>query len=520
MSFLIVGAAQPNHSSRSHLGEKGGLMVSEYMFQKIRRHVRDGLSDSEISRKLDINRKTVAKYRKSNTPPSYQKRLVSTHPDKFAAFADRARQFLDATDNEITASEIYLLLKDEGYHGSERTLQRRLAELRPKETRERFFEQEYEPGEQSQFDFKEKIPLPFHDGPRVCHLHFSTLPYSDRFFIRAYPFRTFEAFMDGKHEFFDHIGGMTEKVRIDNLSPCVAKVLKGSQRKYTAAYQRAIDYYGFEVLPCRPATGSDKGDVERDIKTHIRRISHLLKLTGYIFRDWNDINHWLLNYCLKHQTSKSAECFPKEQRHLTPLPARDDSILCFTATLRATPHGVVRIDRCKASYSVPDEAIGRWCHVVVSAYDVKIYAKSAAMPLVAQHPRNPEGKPSILLEHVVPSIVRKPGAMLRWKHKDLLFPMPEFRRYYAYLRLIDSDSAEREFLRAVNLIQHATVSEIALAMQLVIDSQTDIPFEEMKKLLLTAGHVPKAEHLAQQPLQPRLSQYDSLIPNLKEDIAS
>lgn len=39
-------------------------------------------------------------------------------------------------------------------------------------------------------------------------------------------------------------------------------------------------------------------------------------------------------------------------------------------------------------------------------------------------------------------------------------------------------------------------------------------------LLLTAGHNPSAQHLSQQPLQPRLSQYDSLIPNLTEDIAS
>lgn len=495
-------------------------MVSQYMFQKIRKLVQEGLSDCEIARQLKVNRKTVAKYRKSNTPPSYQKRLVSTRPDKFAAFADRARQLLDATDHEITASEIYVLLKEKGYSGSERTVQRRLAELRSKEPKERFFEQEYEPGEQSQFDFKEKVPLPFHEGPRICHLHFSTLPYSDRFFIRAYPFRTFEAFMDGKHAFFEHIGGMTKKVRIDNLSPCVAKVLKGSMRKYTTSYQRAIDYYGFEVLPCRPATGSDKGDVERDIRTHMRRISNLLKLTGYVFRDWDDINQWLLNYCLKHQTSKCAELFSEEQKHLTPLPARDDSILCFTAKLRATPHGVVRIDRCKASYSVPDEAIGQWCHVVVSAYDVKIFANSGVRSLIAEHTRNPEGKSSILLEHVLPSMVRKPAAMLRWKHKDMLFPMPEFRRYYAYLKRIDIDSAEREFLRAVNLIQHATISEIALAMQLVIDSQTELPFEEMKKLLLTAGHSPSTEHLSQQPLQPRLSQYDSLIPNLTEDIAS
>ncbi|MHA0110705.1 hypothetical protein ACXYUI_26600, partial [Klebsiella pneumoniae] len=60
-----------------------------------------------------------------------------------------------------------ILLRKEGYSGSLRTTERRLARLQGEKPKERFFEQVYQPGEQAQFDFKEQVPLPFHEGIRV-----------------------------------------------------------------------------------------------------------------------------------------------------------------------------------------------------------------------------------------------------------------------------------------------------------------------------------------------------------------
>ena len=41
--------------------------------------------------------------------------------------------------------------------------------------------------------------------------------------------------MDGVHSFFEVIGGLTENIRFDNLSPVVKKVLKGDARLYTVS---------------------------------------------------------------------------------------------------------------------------------------------------------------------------------------------------------------------------------------------------------------------------------------------
>jgi predicted transcriptional regulator len=105
-------------------------MVTKYMFDKVRKLISEGLSDSKIALELNINRKTVAKYRKSNTPPSYSPRSAATRIDLFAPFAEMTRSLL-AKNNDLTASEIFVLLQQEGYQGSERTVQRRMAYVCP-----------------------------------------------------------------------------------------------------------------------------------------------------------------------------------------------------------------------------------------------------------------------------------------------------------------------------------------------------------------------------------------------------
>lgn len=491
-------------------------MVSLFMFHRIRQLVSEKKSDLAISRELGIDRKTVAKYRASNAPPQYKQRSRPTKDDPFEAHAQRALDLVTRCP-DLSGSEVYEYLVREGYPGSERTVQRRLAKLIGQKPKERFFEQVYEPGEQSQFDFKESVELPFYDGPRICHLHFGTLPFSDKFFIKGFSSRTYEAFMDGCHSFFERIGGLTEKIRIDNLSPCVSKVLKGNKRKYTKAFERAIKYYGFEVLPCRPGKGSDKGDVEREIRTWARRIKNLVKVQAVVFRGFDHLNDWLYQFCFERQRSRDDSRFLAEREKLKPLPTRDDDVICTTATALASPWGTVRIERLKAAYSVPDEAIGQECRVVVSAFDVKIYQASHDQKLLAAHDRLAEGKASINIEHVIKSLVRKPGAMVRWAHREILFPNAIFRQFYRFLQG-QGEFPEREFLKAINLIHYATLSEISVAMELVMETAVENPFEELKMLLLIDGHRPQLHAIDQVPLVPDLKQYDQLIP--KEDLAS
>ena len=490
-------------------------MISMYQVHQVRALIDQGLNNSQISRKLKIDRGTVRKYRESNDIPRYTPREEPrTRENPLAGFEQTISDWLTQKPN-LSATSIFLFIQEQGYAGSLRTVERRVGEIKAAKPKERFFEQEYTPGEQCQFDFKESVAIPFSDGEQTGHLFIATLPYSGRFFAKAFPNKTYEAFADGFHSFFEFIGGMTESVRFDNLTPVVKKVLKGSERHYTKAFERALDYYGFKALPCAPAKGSDKGDCERDIRTFARRISELLFLSGRKFQNYEDFNLWLEQFAKNQLTDTQLERFTCEAKTFKPLPPRDEAVLCQVHLATVTKLGTAAIS--KSRFSVPDHLILRSVKLVMSAYDVKIYQLTPQVKLVATHPRIPLNTSSILLEHCLNSLIRKPQAMVRWIHKEVLFPSPVFRAYYRYLqKLKRNGGAEAEYLKSLNLIQNAELSEIAVGMDIVMKSQSTSPFDDLRTLVTTSGHFPNVTlgelTRCQPPLNTELSHYDSLIP--------
>ncbi len=491
-------------------------MITMDLFHKARALRQLGKNDSEIGEELSLHRKTVGKYLKSSTPPKYTPRRSPSRADPFVGFESFTRDVMTRVP-EISASEVYALLRPRGFSGSERTVERRLKRWREEEPKERFFEQEYTPGEQAQFDFKESVEIPFIDDVRVVHLHFGTLPYSDKCVIKGFPQKTYECFMDGVHSFFEAIGGITENIRIDNLSPCIKKVRSDGGRDYTSAFLRALEYYGFGVLPCSPGKGNEKGDVERDIQTWARRFKNHVKVHGIKFRDFAHLNESLSEFIVMEE--RKSDLFVSEQQALKALLPRDECVLCRVDEVRASSFGTVRMDKAKTTYSVPDEWIGSWCKVVAGPFEVKI--TRVGVPTVSViHERKPEGENSIKLEHVLRSLIRKPQAMIRWSHREMLFPDEVFREFYRRLKKSQGEmpgAAEREFLRTINLIHYVSLKEIRTAIEIVLASEAVDFFNEIKELLLIerrpeASVIEISTRMKQVPFAPNLNQYDELIP--------
>ena len=112
-------------------------MVTSYMFQRVRELRRKGLTRAAIARELGVDRKTVSKYLNSNMPPKYGPRKKGTRGDPFHGFEPRAR-FLLKEAPEITAREIFEYILEEGYRGSERTVDRRIKDLLAEKPKEDF----------------------------------------------------------------------------------------------------------------------------------------------------------------------------------------------------------------------------------------------------------------------------------------------------------------------------------------------------------------------------------------------
>ena len=84
-----------------------------------------------------------------------------------------------------------------------------------------------------------------------------------------------------------------------------------------------------------------------------------------------------------------------------------------------------------------------------------------------EHKRQIPGDDSIELLHCIRSLSRKPRAMLNWTHRHILFPSPAFTKFLKFLQKTSAETAEREFLASVNLVQHVPIHDIGLGMELI-----------------------------------------------------
>jgi len=88
-----------------------------------------------------------------------------------------------------------------------------------------------------------------------------------------------------------------------------------------------------------------------------------------------------------------------------------------------------------------------------------------------------------LLEHILPSLVRKPHGMEMDSSEHLI----SIRYLQTILQLPQKakrTSVEKDYLRSMNLIQYVPLSEIVTAMELVLESKNQTLFNDLRDLLL------------------------------------
>jgi len=159
-----------------------------------------------------------------------------------------------------TAKRIYERLRDEHhYQGSESQVRRYVA-LTRRHSQEVFVPLSHPPG-MAQFDFGEATVV-IAGERRKAALAVMTLPYSDAFFISAYPRECTETFQQGHVSAFEFFGAVPTKCDYDNTSIAVTKVMGHGERDLTREFLRLESHFLFTHRFCSVGRGNEKGVVE------------------------------------------------------------------------------------------------------------------------------------------------------------------------------------------------------------------------------------------------------------------
>ena len=84
----------------------------------------------------------------------------------------------------------------------------------------------------------------------------------------AYLHATQQAFLEGHELAFSCFGGVFRKLRYDNLTSAVRKILRGSRLEQTARFVAFRSHWRFEAEFCTPAEAHEKGGIEGEAGYH------------------------------------------------------------------------------------------------------------------------------------------------------------------------------------------------------------------------------------------------------------
>lgn len=324
--------------------------------------LREQMSIREISRRTGLSRNTIRKHLRADAAePQYPKRVSPSNLDPFAAKLSgwlktetgRSRK------QRRTVKQMYADLQALGYRGSYNRVaafarrwheQRQVAQQTT--GRGTFVPLSFGPGEAFQFDWSEDWAVIGGVRTKLQVAHFK-LSHSRAFYLRAYPLQTHEMLFDAHNHAFTVLGGVPRRGIYDNMRTAVDRVRRGKERDVNARFAAMVSHFLFEAEFCNPASGWEKGQVEKNVRDARHRLWQVVPP----FPSLCDLNAWLEQRCqaLWHEIAHGklpgtvAEAWTEERAALMPVPRPFDGFVEHTK--RVSPTCLIHFERNR--YSVP-----------------------------------------------------------------------------------------------------------------------------------------------------------------------
>ena len=390
------------------------------MLAKIRRmHLRDGLSIREVSRRTGLSKNTVKRWLRQEgvTEPKYPKRDETSVVDAWAehlAMALQADERRPVRDRR-TVKALFEQIRALGYPGSYPRVVvwvRRWREAQASSPRRAaFVPMSFEMGDAFQFDWS--CEYAFVGGLRrrleVAH---TKLAASRAFWLTAYPAQSHEMLFDAHARAFAAFGGIPRRGIYDNMKTAVDKVGVGKQRSVNVRFLAMCSHYLFEPEFCNPASGWEKGVVEKNVQDRRRQIWR--EATERRWSDLASLNAWLATRCRQAWEEmahpewpelKVAEVWQDERLRLMVAPKPFDGYVEQPVRVSAT--ALVHFQRNR--YSVPTRHVNQVLSLRVYPGELVLVADGVE---VARHARSFERDQTFFdWQHYIDLVQTKPGAL-------------------------------------------------------------------------------------------------------------
>ncbi len=221
-----------------------------------------GLSISEITRRLRISRTTVRRYLKSGMVPQYHRDPAGSMIEPFLPLV---REMID--QHNLSAVRIYEDLRKKGFKGPYSLVKQYSRPMRNDRKILAVYRYETDPGKQSQVDFGEFGYIEI-DGERRKLYAFSMIVGHFRMGYAEFTTDISTRNVIRMHlNAFRHFCGYTDTILYDNMKQVVLeRKLKASESRFNGEFMSFSEYYGIIVRLCYPYRALTKGKIENTIK--------------------------------------------------------------------------------------------------------------------------------------------------------------------------------------------------------------------------------------------------------------
>ena len=463
-------------------------------------HLRDKISIREIARRTKLSRNTITKYLASGeSSPRYPHRKS---PSQLDAYATELSDWLRTNQRQSrkqrrTMRQMHAALLMKGYTGSygrvaafAREWRRAEQERAQTAGRGTFVPLRFAPGGAFQFDWSEDHARIGSERIKLQIAHFK-LSHSRAFLLRAYPLQTHEMLFDAHQHAFAVFGGVPHRGIYDNMKTAVDKVGSGKLRDVNARFAAMVGHYLFEAEFCNPASGWEKGQIEKNVQDARHRIWPTVPPMPTL----DALNDWLQERCVAlwqecaHPVWRDrtiASVWQDEQPLLMPMPPPFDGFV--EQTKRVTPTCLVHVERNR--YSVPASYANR-------PISVRLYADRVVMvaegQVIGEHVRrinrtHDGGQTLYNWRHYLSVVQRKPGAL---RNGAPFADLPEgFRRLQALL--LQRPGGDREMAEILALVLQYDEQAVLTAVELALEANAPSKPHVLNLLARLTGESPPA----------------------------